>query len=286
MASLDRTRSRLRPWPIPVRTATLRCRLPSRRSEPEERVVPPAERAPRQTAPPLTPGPPPHTTTAPASPASPRRSLGCSSSPGRRPRRPPPPRCTGSPPAPEPVPAPAPDPPPPAPTHRPMVVGTSWPAGRGGRGGCRDGAQVGEELVEGRTAPVSRGLLPLPRDWTQEGQPVSQGQEATVSRVAAWRWSSAAMALLGDAGAAEVAVVDEDRGRPGIGMPGGGEAPDVPAVAHGEQGEQPDLGVLGGVGGAGDVPWCRGRRRPAGRARGCTSRRRSGAKAGGRSRSS
>src|SRR4029450_158857 len=68
----------------------------------------------------------------------------------------------------------------------------------------------------------------------------------------------AAVALLGDAGAAGVAVVDEDRGRPGIGMPGGGEAADVPAVAHGEQGEQPDLGVLGGVGGAGDVPGVEG----------------------------
>ena len=52
---------------------------------------------------------------------------------------------------------------------------------------------------------------------------------------------------LGDAGAARVAVVDEDRGLAGVLVHRGGDAADVPPVAGGHQGQQPDGGVLGRV---------------------------------------
>ncbi len=48
-----------------------------------------------------------------------------------------------------------------------------------------------------------------------------------------------------------MAVVDEDGGLLGLGVDRGGEAADVPAVAHGEEGQQGDEGVLHGVDGAG-----------------------------------
>ena len=71
-----------------------------------------------------------------------------------------------------------------------------------------------------------------------------------------WRVSQAArrvVAALGEAGAAGVAVVDEDREPAGVRVQGGGDAADVPAVAGREQRQQPDRAVLGGVRGAGQV---------------------------------
>ena len=51
----------------------------------------------------------------------------------------------------------------------------------------------------------------------------------------------------GDAHAAGVAVVDEDRRPPGLVVVGGGEPADVPAVAHRDQRQHRDLRVLGCV---------------------------------------
>ena len=55
------------------------------------------------------------------------------------------------------------------------------------------------------------------------------------------------VAAPGDADAAGVAVVDEDRRRAGLVVDVGREAADVPAVAHRDQRQHRDLAVLGGV---------------------------------------
>src|SRR5881397_1640268 len=54
-------------------------------------------------------------------------------------------------------------------------------------------------------------------------------------------------AALGDPDAAGVAVVDEDGRRSGVEVEVGGEAADVPAVAHCPQGQERDQRVLGRV---------------------------------------
>ena len=54
-------------------------------------------------------------------------------------------------------------------------------------------------------------------------------------------------AEFGNARAARVGVVDEDGGAVGVDMMGGGDAPDVPAVADREQGQHRDCSVLGCV---------------------------------------
>ena len=51
----------------------------------------------------------------------------------------------------------------------------------------------------------------------------------------------------GEAGAARLAVVDEDGHPPGVGVQRGRDAADVPPVAGGEERQQADRGVLGGV---------------------------------------
>src|SRR4029077_15608164 len=58
------------------------------------------------------------------------------------------------------------------------------------------------------------------------------------------------VAALGDADAAGVAVVDEDGRAAGLEVDVGGEAADVPAVAHRDQWQHGDLAVLGRVQGA------------------------------------
>src|SRR3990172_3938924 len=52
------------------------------------------------------------------------------------------------------------------------------------------------------------------------------------------------IALLGDADAAGVAVVDEDLGPAGIGGVGGGDPANIVAVAEGEEGQEANGGVL------------------------------------------
>ena len=60
-------------------------------------------------------------------------------------------------------------------------------------------------------------------------------------------------AFFGEAGAAGVAVVNEDGGQHCVGVKCGGDTADVPPVASGEEGEQTDGSVLGSVQGAGDI---------------------------------
>src|SRR3972149_9982173 len=52
------------------------------------------------------------------------------------------------------------------------------------------------------------------------------------------------IALLGDADAAGVAVVDEDLGPPGIGVVGGGDPADVVPITQGEEGQEGNRSVL------------------------------------------
>ena len=63
----------------------------------------------------------------------------------------------------------------------------------------------------------------------------------------------AVVAALGEAGAARVAVVDEDGQLAGVGVQRRRDAADVPPVAGGEQRQEADRGVLGGVRGTGQV---------------------------------
>ena len=65
---------------------------------------------------------------------------------------------------------------------------------------------------------------------------------------------------LDDAGAARIAVVDEDRAEPRVRVQRRRHAAHVPPVARGDQRQQPDRGVLGRVDGAGQI--ARGDRGP------------------------
>ena len=96
---------------------------------------------------------------------------------------------------------------------------------------------------------MDSGSLRLPHfgDCTHDGQPLSHGHSLTS------RWASSTSALerleaaAGDADAAGVAVVDEDRRHAGLRVEVGREPADVPAVAHRQQRQHGDLRVLGGV---------------------------------------
>ena len=106
------------------------------------------------------------------------------------------------------------------------------------------------------TAPaLSSGLFWLPHlgDWMHDGQPSVHTQAAMASRVAVSHARAPREAALGEPGAARVAVVDEDGELAGVGVQGGRDAADVPAVAGGEQRQQADRAVLRGVGRAGQV---------------------------------
>ena len=97
---------------------------------------------------------------------------------------------------------------------------------------------------------------------------------AIASRVAPQPRARRPVRPLGEAGAAGMAVVDEDgRARSVSGCSGGGQAADVPAVAGGDQRQQADRGVLGGVQRAGHVGRVDPGRAPAPAARRCTRRR-------------
>ena len=56
-----------------------------------------------------------------------------------------------------------------------------------------------------------------------------------------------AVAALSKAGAAGVPVVDEDRGHPGVGVPVGRHAADIPPVRGGEERQHPDGGVVAAI---------------------------------------
>ena len=84
-------------------------------------------------------------------------------------------------------------------------------------------------------------------DCTHEGHPCVQGHCRIASRVARSHRSASRAPALGDAGAARVPVVDEDRREPGVRVHRRRDTTDVPAITRGDQRQQADRGVLGGV---------------------------------------
>ena len=100
------------------------------------------------------------------------------------------------------------------------------------------------------TAPfLFSGSFRLPHlgDCTHEGQPARHGHSDTSAVALATRRSNCCEAQARDAHAARVPVVDEHGRAAGLLVEGGGQAADVPAVAHGDQRQHGDLRVLGGV---------------------------------------
>ncbi len=108
-----------------------------------------------------------------------------------------------------------------------------------------------------RTAPgLDSGSLPFPHlgDWMHDGAP----GRALAARDGLGRGRCShslgrAEAALGEAGAAVVPVVDEDRQPAGSRVEVGRDPADIPAVAGRDQRQQPDRGMLGGVRRAGQV---------------------------------
>ena len=94
------------------------------------------------------------------------------------------------------------------------------------------------------------------RTWATARRTGSRSRTRSWRPSPGWRVSQSPQhgePALGEAGAAGVAVVDEDRRRAGVRVQRGGDPADVPAVAGREQRQQPDRGVLGGVQRAGHV---------------------------------
>ena len=104
-------------------------------------------------------------------------------------------------------------------------------------------------------APLSRYSFQFPHfgDCTHDGHPSSQGHPADQLVRGAHVPGRLGERELGDAGAARVAVVHEDRGVAGLRVQRHRHAADVPAVADREQREQPDERVLGRVDRADDA---------------------------------
>ena len=140
----------------------------------------------------------------------------------------------------------------------PRRWGSKPGAGRDGRHLTRDGlrrrragrraARTAPRLVERVVAVAALGRLHARR--------AARRRTRRPRSPRGWRVSQSRRrveAALGEARAARVAVVDEDGQRAGVGVQGGRDAADVPAVAGREQRQQPDRGVLGGVRRAGQV---------------------------------
>ena len=102
---------------------------------------------------------------------------------------------------------------------------------------------------------LSSGSLPLPHlgDCTHDGQPPRTRTRRSRRGSRRSQVRAAREPALGEAGAARVAVVDEDRGQPGVRVQRGRDPADVPAVAGGDQRQHPDRRVLGRVRRARDV---------------------------------
>ena len=214
--SAVRTTIALRASPIPVATAIVRYGLASSR-ESLGRI--PTERPPASAQPPaaasITPPMPPQTRTAPASATPPPDGL-AERELGRRPRR----RSARR-------------------RRRPSRVIP------------HSAAPYPSIAASNDTAPaLSSGSLPLPHlgDCTHEGQPRGHGHERHGLERRLQPSPGGGEPPFGDAGAARVAVVHEDRARAGVGMVRGRDAADVPPVARRDQREQADRRVLGGVG--------------------------------------
>ena len=100
-----------------------------------------------------------------------------------------------------------------------------------------------------RAARLSRYSFQLPHfgDCTHDGQPSSHGHAAMRSSVARDVARGRLERELGDARAAGIAVVDEDRRLAGLRVQRHRHAADVPAVADREQRQHADQAVLGRV---------------------------------------
>src|SRR6266511_39177 len=220
-ASLARTSRTLRPSPSAVGRAMLRYGLPAARSPPGSRptVWPPAACAPRHTA--VMPPHPPHRGATLRRRAlrgiRPSRRGGgqaIARRPGRLRGRG---RCGGT------------------ITRRPGRRRGPLMRGSGRCGGSEVDQELVEEadgagLVEGMVAVAALGRL----DAGGAAGLAGAGPDGVPGR--AQVLGGELVAALGDAGAAGVAVVDEDGGHAGVRVPGGRQATDVPAVAHREQG--------------------------------------------------
>ena len=122
-------------------------------------------------------------------------------------------------------------------------------------------------------AALSRYSFQLPHfgDCTHDGQPSSHGHAATRSSVARACRVGRVERELGDAGAARVAVVHEDRRLAGLRVHRHRHAADVPAVADREQRQHADEPVLGRVHRAEQLRGCDARPPRSRRPEPCTS---------------
>ena len=134
-------------------------------------------------------------------------------------------------------------------------------------------------------ASLSRYSFQLPHfgDCTHDGQPSSHGHAVTSSWAASTCSASARERELGDARAAGVAVVHEDRRLAGLRVHRHRHAADVPAVADREQRQQADQRVLGRVHRADHLRRLHAGREQRRRAAPCTSTRASTSSRGGKS---
>ena len=100
-----------------------------------------------------------------------------------------------------------------------------------------------------RAPALSSGSLRFPHFGlcTHDGQPAVHGQRCSRSGRVLDPVFEAIEPPLGDADAARVAVVDEDRRAPGLVVDVRREAADVPAIAHRPQRQECDQAVLGRV---------------------------------------
>ena len=109
--------------------------------------------------------------------------------------------------------------------------------------------QVASRRSSSRAPRLDSGSFRLPHfgDCTHEGQPERHGHSPINRFASATRRSKLVVAAAGDPDAARMSVVDEDRWPTGLGVHVGGEAADIPPVAHRDQRQHGDLSVLEGV---------------------------------------
>src|SRR5690625_314005 len=115
---------------------------------------------------------------------------------------------------------------------------------------ARRGAQFGQDPPQHRHRPrLVEGIVAVAAFGRLHARGAPARALARRDRVGGRRQPGAGLpeALVGEAGAAGMAVVDEDGGQPGVRSDGGRQPADVAAVTAGHQRQQPDRGVLGGV---------------------------------------
>ena len=141
--------------------------------------------------------------------------------------------------------------------------------------GSSASVQLAEHQSEHPIAPaLSSGSLPLPHlgDCTHDGQPRRALARLDGRRRRVPPGAELPEPAVGESGASRIAVVDEDRRRPGFRPDGHRHAADVAAVAAGDQGQQSDCRMFGGVQRAGNAECRRYRCAAVPPDRSCTSR--------------